>query len=861
MSKQLPVPPKRALPSKEATLFKDLLALYETRQLKKGLKTADQILKKFPEHGETVCMRGLVLTHMGKREEGLELVKKGMRLDLTSHICWHVFGLIQKGEKNYEEALKSYTQALRFDKDNLNILRDAAQLQTQLRLFDSLVETRYALLRLRPNLRQNWIALAVAYHLNGNLTEAKKIVDHYQKFLKNLLDYDVEQSEILLYHVRILEELGDFKEALSLLDKKAKERAIVDRTAIMEARARILQRLENDEAKNAWHNLIERNPDCYAYYRGYLSCQIDHDQSAALQMLQPFLSQISNARAPWRLALDIAVGKDFEELVKPYLISSLEKGIPSLFADIKSLYKDESKRQTIASIGEELITQHTEPASKSAEPTTYLWTLYLMAQHHSYLGQHEQALTTLDTALTHTPTLPELHMFKARVLKRSGDPLGAARSMNDARLLDGQDRFLNTKCGKYLLRAGMVDEAESIFGLFTKKDASSPAADLEDMQSLLFLSELADCYHRCGKLNLALKKYMAIQKVFNEYEDDQYDFHGYNLRKFTINVYLNLLRWENQLKSHPVYVRSVLKTVQISVAVHDLPSLADPASQAPRLSDEEKRAKKKAKKAAQKTQDEAKKGMLGSQTSHEDRGLDAPPPKDDDPDGYKLLKSPDILDRAAKLLDPLLTGVQDNIDVWFAFYDVSIRRRKLLQAARALQNAQRLDSSHPDIHFRIVHFKSTISSLPQLPQEPVGSIISEIVNLIIPDTVSPETYNSQYLQRYPSSATSILSVAKVAAQILQAPQGEVEKIAFGALSEGVLLDIQAAQDILAFLRSISSQRFDDFRNACDAKFPLSTVFKAAEEQARYRQQVLVAGIQETPEVDGTSGSAADAEKS
>ena len=43
---------KRApLPSKEASLFKELLTLYETRQLKKGLKTADQILKKFPEHG------------------------------------------------------------------------------------------------------------------------------------------------------------------------------------------------------------------------------------------------------------------------------------------------------------------------------------------------------------------------------------------------------------------------------------------------------------------------------------------------------------------------------------------------------------------------------------------------------------------------------------------------------------------------------------------------------------------------------------------------------------------------------------------------------------------------------------------
>lgn len=51
MARQPPIPPKRALPSKEASLFKELLSLYETRQLKKGLKTAEQILKKSSEHG------------------------------------------------------------------------------------------------------------------------------------------------------------------------------------------------------------------------------------------------------------------------------------------------------------------------------------------------------------------------------------------------------------------------------------------------------------------------------------------------------------------------------------------------------------------------------------------------------------------------------------------------------------------------------------------------------------------------------------------------------------------------------------------------------------------------------------------
>jgi N-alpha-acetyltransferase 15/16, NatA auxiliary subunit len=48
---------KRTLPSKESSLFRELLNLYETRQLKKGQKTADQILKKFPEHGGLYYLR------------------------------------------------------------------------------------------------------------------------------------------------------------------------------------------------------------------------------------------------------------------------------------------------------------------------------------------------------------------------------------------------------------------------------------------------------------------------------------------------------------------------------------------------------------------------------------------------------------------------------------------------------------------------------------------------------------------------------------------------------------------------------------------------------------------------------------
>lgn len=77
----------------------------------------------------------------------------------------------------------------------MNILRDAAHLQTQLRVFDGLVETRHAILRLRPNYRQHWIALAVAYHLNGNLHEAKRVLEQYEATLK-------VRSPPIIYHIK-----------------------------------------------------------------------------------------------------------------------------------------------------------------------------------------------------------------------------------------------------------------------------------------------------------------------------------------------------------------------------------------------------------------------------------------------------------------------------------------------------------------------------------------------------------------------------------------------------------------------------------------------------------------------------------
>ena len=56
------------------------------------MKAADGVLKKFPEHGETLAMKGLTLNCLNRKEEAYKLVREGLKHDLKSHVCWHVYG-------------------------------------------------------------------------------------------------------------------------------------------------------------------------------------------------------------------------------------------------------------------------------------------------------------------------------------------------------------------------------------------------------------------------------------------------------------------------------------------------------------------------------------------------------------------------------------------------------------------------------------------------------------------------------------------------------------------------------------------------------------------------------------------------
>ncbi|CAE7579771.1 NAA15 [Symbiodinium sp. CCMP2456] len=263
------------LPAKDQAVFRSIVKFYETKQYKKGLKAADSILKKHPDHGETLCMKGLTVSYLDRKEEAYELVRKGLKCDLKSHVCWHVYGLLYRQDRDYFEAVKCYRQALRIDQENLQILRDLSLLQIHRRDVHGFAETRRKLLQVKSSARLNWVGYAIAEHLCENYELAWKCIDNYENSFKEqdtTAASDYENSELHLYKASIMEEAGLFKESLNCL--KENEGKIVDKIGLMEMQGRLCMFLSlYEEAAGYFKRLVDINTEHHVYSLAYMASQ------------------------------------------------------------------------------------------------------------------------------------------------------------------------------------------------------------------------------------------------------------------------------------------------------------------------------------------------------------------------------------------------------------------------------------------------------------------------------------------------------------------------------------------------------------------------------------------------------------
>ena len=220
----------------------------------------------------------------------------------------------------------------------------------------------------------------------------------------------------------------------------------------------------------------------------------------------------------------------------------------------------------------------------------------------SAAGLYPRALSTVSAALSHTPTNVDAYMLQARILKHAGDPLGAFAAMDACRSLDTADRYLNTKCVRYALRAGKEKEAEELVGLFLRDDADGLRA-LNELQVMWWEFHLGLACERRGDVARALKSFNFTYKHFTDIYEDQFDFHTYSVRKGVLRAYLDMLRWEDTLQAHKFFVRACTAIVRCYIALYDRAHERETAQlnseQTAALTDDEKKALiKRQKKAA-----------------------------------------------------------------------------------------------------------------------------------------------------------------------------------------------------------------------------------------------------------------------
>uniref|UniRef100_A0A0X3P3M8 Uncharacterized protein n=1 Tax=Schistocephalus solidus TaxID=70667 RepID=A0A0X3P3M8_SCHSO len=475
------------LPPKESSLFKRIVKYYDQKQYKTGLKFANQILSnpKFAEHGETLSMKGILLNCMGKKEEARDLVKRGLRANLQSFVCWHIYGLIMKSDRKYEEAIRCYIQALKLDPNNLQVLRDLSVLQMHTRDLEGCKETRTKLLTQRPSQRASWVGYAVIQHFLGNLDAAANVVNEFLKVQTGIEPYNYEHSELLLYYITILVESKRFDEALSFMESCTKD--VVDHVTYLETHADLLFKLgRGKDAENDVWDLLERNPENKLYYELLYRVEAPGpgDVSVKYKTLQKCLNKFPSARLPKLLFLDLLEGDEFVSKAHEFLQHNLRRGVPTLFVQLKRFYNSPEKVASLESLyltyrknldlhGTLGPISSARPTSKSEEcipepPSTSLWLNYLLASHFNHIGQVQKALDIVSAELEINPTIVDLYVLKAEIYRDAGDVVTASRWMEEAQSLDTADRFINALCTKYMVQAQRLEDAEAMALKFTR---------------------------------------------------------------------------------------------------------------------------------------------------------------------------------------------------------------------------------------------------------------------------------------------------------------------------------------------------------------------------------------------------------
>jgi peptide alpha-N-acetyltransferase len=370
---------------------------------------------------------------------------------------------------------------------------------------------------------------------------------------------------------------------------------------------------------------------------------------------------------------------------------------------------------------------------------------------------------------------------------------------------------------------------------FTRNETVGGAlGDLHEMQCVWYLTEDGEAYLRQRKLGLALKRFHTVYNIFDVWQEDQFDFHSFSLRKGMIRAYIDMVRWEDHLRDHPFYTRMALSAIKAYTLLHDQPDLAhgplfgglncaDGADSA-----ERRKALKKAKREQQKLEKAEAEKREAKKASSTGKSADGETKKEDpDPLGNKLVQTQDPLKESLKFLSPLLEYTPQNIRAQTAGFEVYLRRSKFLfyreclcqtnflfnpdkylLALKCILAAHSINSSDPILHVQLLRFRLTLNSLPEPLPEKISSIVSNEFEKLLPKAENLGEWNESYMTSHQNRVEHVQAalVARLLINPDTKPQCEKELLSTLDLDDATLDKAIAGLDLFDEWKSSSAVR-------------------------------------------------------
>jgi peptide alpha-N-acetyltransferase len=776
-----------------------------------------------------VCLKGFILYDSGKKDEGREMCNKGLKMNMQSFFAWDLMAQLHEKDENMPEAIKCMRMAIVSEKGKKTDRVKDMQVKLSMAQFTSgdyvgFLETRTAILNSAPEEARSWAPCAIAAQFMKDYPTALAMMDQYTSSVRADLPPH-ELSGLLFYKLELLIESGDLAQALEFMAKE--EYHLVEKRRWREIKIALLLRLDRaKEAEPLVLELLDINSEDSVYWTQLAQARgIEGNVDKMWEMYQELRKRYPRSMAAKRGPLEFLPAADarFKSTFAEYYQPLLEKGAPSCFGSLKSLYADPQK---VAVIESQLFADLKSLREKScfdgdsekANPTSLLWGLYFAAQHQNKLHKWTEALQLIDEAIAHTPTLIDLYIIKARIAKHMGD-LETAYALTDrARELDTADRWLNSTCVRYALAADKIEEADLRLGFFAR--AEDGQNNVFDMQNQRYILALGAAYLRVGKVSHGLKILTHMVTVYKQLVEDHYELIRFSMNAGTVSAWSKLGAYLSTARSNTNYVAALSLVVQAYLTLY----IKSNKAEQPKQKTEEELEKEwaamspKTRKQAKQNHRRAVAAALENEEKKEKKTVARSLlflKGDTDPIGEDLVAR-DPLPEAYRLVKSLVKGAPQSLAVQVLAGIVAVYRGKFVQALTHLSKAKALagnDGNHPRV-------KYLAALILQAPNQPENAQVKAAIDASRDELLNKCKTSAEFLAAWKAE-----TVGDVAAQVefqARALKKEVE-FDFGTCVVKPK-DIQECLAVLRLLEEVAPKLVDAWKSHCKAVFSSAQAF-------------------------------------